>query len=50
MANASVEKLKALGREEDFEFPFGYDESQAVAKAYTAACTPDPDTASTERG
>ena len=33
--------LKAFAREEGFAFPFCYDESQAVAKAYTAACTPD---------
>ncbi|UXP34024.1 thioredoxin family protein [Reichenbachiella agarivorans] len=25
----------------DFDFPYLYDESQAVAKAYQAACTPD---------
>jgi hypothetical protein len=25
----------------DFRFPFLYDENQDVAKAYTAACTPD---------
>ena len=34
-------KLKAMAREEGFVFPLCYDESQAVAKAYTAACTPD---------
>ena len=33
--------LKAMAQEEGFAFPFCYDESQAVAKAYTAACTPD---------
>ncbi len=33
--------LAALAREEGFTFPFCHDESQAVAKAYTAACTPD---------
>ena len=27
--------------ENNFEFPYLYDESQAVAKAYAAACTPD---------
>lgn len=26
----------------DFQFPYLYDESQAVAHAYNAACTPDP--------
>ncbi len=34
-------RLKAMAAEEGFTFPFLYDESQAVAKAYTAACTPD---------
>ena len=33
--------LAAMAKEEGFTFPFLYDESQAVAKAYTAACTPD---------
>ena len=32
-------KLKA--REEGYPFPYLYDESQEVAKAYDAACTPD---------
>ncbi|MGK7926853.1 MAG: thioredoxin family protein [Spirulina sp.] len=35
------EKLQLMAKELDFKFPFGYDESQEVAKAYTAACTPD---------
>ena len=35
------ERLKAMAKELEFAFPFCYDESQAVAKAYTAACTPD---------
>ena len=35
------DRLKAMAEEEGFNFPFCYDESQAVAKAYTAACTPD---------
>jgi thiol-disulfide isomerase/thioredoxin len=35
------ESLKEFAREQDFKFPFLYDESQAVARAYTAACTPD---------
>ena len=26
---------------EDFVFPYLYDETQEIAKAYTAACTPD---------
>ena len=35
------EKLSEMAKEMGFTFPFCYDESQAVAKAYTAACTPD---------
>jgi peroxiredoxin len=35
------ESLKEMARELGFTFPFCYDESQAVAKAYSAACTPD---------
>jgi peroxiredoxin len=35
------ESLKAQAKEQGFFFPYLYDESQAVAKAYTAACTPD---------
>ena len=34
-------KLSEMAKELKFTFPFCYDESQAVAKAYTAACTPD---------
>ena len=34
-------RLKAMAAEEGFTFPLLYDESQAAAKAYTAACTPD---------
>ena len=34
-------QLKAMATELGFTFPFCYDESQEVAKAYTAACTPD---------
>jgi peroxiredoxin len=33
--------LKEMARELSFTFPFCYDESQAVAQAYSAACTPD---------
>lgn len=39
--NDAPDKLKAMARELEFEFPFGYDESQETAKAYSAACTPD---------
>jgi len=35
------ESLKAMAEELEFTFPFCYDESQEVAKAFTAACTPD---------
>jgi peroxiredoxin len=33
--------LKAMAEELKFTFPYCYDESQAVAKAYSAVCTPD---------
>lgn len=35
------ESLKAFKVSEGFVFPFCYDQSQQVAKAYSAACTPD---------
>lgn len=35
------DKMKELAEECDFPFPYLYDESQDVAKAYDAACTPD---------
>jgi peroxiredoxin len=35
------ESLKEMAEELGFVFPYCYDESQAVAKAYSAACTPD---------
>ncbi len=34
-------KLKEMAEELGFNFPFCYDESQEIAKAYSAACTPD---------
>ncbi len=34
-------KMRALARENNFSFPYLYDESQEVAKSYQAACTPD---------
>ncbi len=37
----SLENLKIQAEEIDFEFPYLYDETQEVAKAYQAACTPD---------
>jgi len=33
--------MKKLAEEESFPFPYLYDETQEVAKAYNAACTPD---------
>ena len=35
------EKMKTLAREHGFTFPYLFDETQAVARAYGAACTPD---------
>lgn len=35
------EKMKAVSREFGYSFPYLYDETQEVAKAYQAACTPD---------
>ncbi len=35
------DKMRERAREKDFCFPYLYDESQQVAKAYDAACTPD---------
>lgn len=37
----SPEKMQEFAAENGFPFPYLYDESQAVAKAYDAACTPD---------
>ena len=34
-------KMKVLAQEKSFPFPYLYDETQEVAKAYDAACTPD---------
>jgi peroxiredoxin len=39
--NDSPESLKAMVLEMEFKFPLCYDETQNIAKAYTAACTPD---------
>jgi peroxiredoxin len=38
----SPEGLKKQAQDNGFAFPYLYDESQAVAHAYNAACTPDP--------
>jgi peroxiredoxin len=35
------ERMTQVAREKGFSFPYLYDETQAVAKAYRAACTPD---------
>lgn len=35
------DKMKELSQEKSFPFPYLYDETQDVAKAYQAACTPD---------
>ena len=35
------DRLKEMAKTSGFVFPVCYDESQAIAKAYTAACTPD---------
>ena len=37
----SPEKMKINAIENDFNFPYLYDETQETAKAYDAACTPD---------
>lgn len=37
----SPEKMREEVREAGYGFPYLYDESQSVAKAYRAACTPD---------
>jgi thiol-disulfide isomerase/thioredoxin len=33
--------LRRMSGELGFDFPYGFDETQEAAKAYTAACTPD---------
>ena len=37
----SFENMKKVAEEYDFPFPYLFDESQEVAKAYGAVCTPD---------
>lgn len=37
----SPEKMKITAAHEHYPFPYLYDETQEVAKAYNAACTPD---------
>lgn len=36
-----LEQMRELAAEKGFTFPYLYDESQDVARAYDAACTPD---------
>lgn len=35
------DKMKAIAEKLDYSFPYCYDETQEVAKAFGAACTPD---------
>lgn len=35
------DKMQQLAKHKQFSFPYLYDETQEVAKAYQAACTPD---------
>lgn len=37
----SFDNMKAFAREHGFDFPYLHDESQQVASAYGAVCTPD---------
>ena len=37
----SFENMARLSEERGFPFPYLYDETQAIARAYDAACTPD---------
>ncbi|MBD2101396.1 thioredoxin family protein [Leptolyngbya sp. FACHB-261] len=37
----SFEKMQERAHSKNYPFPYLYDESQAVAKAYDAVCTPD---------
>ncbi len=37
----SPKNMQKIGKDFNFHFPYLYDETQAVAKAYHAACTPD---------
>ena len=38
----SPEGMRQQAHDNDFDFPYLYDEDQYVARAYKAACTPDP--------
>ena len=35
------EQMKAIGETQNYPFPYLFDETQEVARAYQAACTPD---------
>lgn len=37
----SPDKMRETAQQESYPFPYLYDETQEVAKAYDAACTPD---------
>ena len=37
----SFENMKKFAKENNFSFPYLYDESQEIAKKYSAVCTPD---------
>ncbi|MDB2414720.1 thioredoxin family protein [Rickettsiales bacterium] len=37
----SFENMKKFAKENDFQFPYLYDETQNIAKYYGAVCTPD---------
>lgn len=37
----SPEKMREFAQQHGFQFPYLYDETQVVAKAFRAACTPD---------
>ena len=37
----SLENMRAIARAMDFPFPYLYDSTQEVARAYDAVCTPD---------
>ncbi len=37
----SFENMGLLAKREEFSFPYLYDETQVVAKAYNSVCTPD---------
>lgn len=38
----SFQNMKKVARDWNLSFPYGFDETQAVARSYDAVCTPDP--------